>query len=222
MTDLMDLFKLSTTTNGAAGNPFAAPFDLSPEQSALVAETMLPMIAQVLQRQLSDPRTAAKWVQFLASMPVARIEPSDAAVKAAAKLFGSQEIADALAKQVSAASGVTQAVTKAMVPWVAAMMVGGLAAAGAKPGAEVEDMTEAMQPVLATIPNPMGPKSIADETIGEFVRGYNRGRPEVPPEPDLTEAERLLAQMVEAGRKAQAAQTEAFDAMLDTWFGRKS
>jgi hypothetical protein len=219
MADLMDFLKSGAA--GAAAKPFERPFDLTPEQSAKLMETMLPMIAAILQRQLSDPQAAANWVKFMSAMPNVKIAPNAAATKAAAKLFGSSEIADAVAEQVSATSGVGQAVAKAMLPWATAMMVGGLAAANAKPGSDLSEITSAMTPVLATIPNPIGPKSFADETIGEFVRGYLRGRPEPTPEPEKTEAEKMLQQMVDIGRTAHAAQLDAFDAMLDGWFGRK-
>lgn len=224
MVDLLELFTLAAKGMGqeTGVNPFASAFDVTPDQSKKAVEAMLPMIAAILQRQMSDPQAAANWVSFLASMPQAKIQPSDAATKAAAQLFGSTEIADAVADQISASSGVTQAVSKAMLPWVAAMMVGGLAAAKAKPGEELDDMTGAMKPMLANIPNPMGPKSFADDTFGEFVRGYNRGRPAPQPEPELTDAEKMLQQIVDVGRQAQAAQAEAFETLLDGWFGRKA
>ncbi len=218
MIDPLQLFTVAP--DAKAMQPFSSPFNLTPEQSARAVETMLPMIAAFLQRQLSDPEAAAKWVTFLSAMPSVKIEPNAVATKAAAKLFGSTEIADAFAQQISATSGVGQAVAKAMLPWVTAMMVGWLAAASAKPGSDLDELTSKMRPVLATIPNPVGPKSLADETIGEFVRGYMRGRPEPEPEPDLNEAEKMLQQFVKVGRQAHAAQIEAFDAMLDGWFGR--
>jgi len=223
MVDMMEFFNLATTGVGIdkRANPFAGQFDLTPEQSARAVEAMLPMIAALLQRQLSDPAAAAQWMSFLSAMPATKIRPNETATKAAATLFGSTDIADAVATQISATSGVGQAVAKSMLPWVTAMMVGGLAAANAKPGSDLGKVTaNAMKPVLATIPNPVGPASFADDTIGEFVRGYNRGRPEQKPEPDLSEAEKILQQMVDAGHKAHAAQAEAFDKMLDGWFGR--
>jgi hypothetical protein len=223
MVDMMEFFNLATKGAGVrkSANPFAGRFDLTPEQSARALEVMLPMIAAVLQRQLSNPAAAANWLSFLAAMPKTNVQPNEAATSAAAKLFGSPEIADAVADQISATSGVGQAVAKAMLPWVSAMMIGGLAAANAKPGSDLGKVTtDAMKPVLATIPNPIGPKSFADDTIGEFVRGYNRGRPDPAHEPDLSEAEKILQRMVDASHKAQAAQAQAFDAMLDGWFGR--
>lgn len=194
-------------------------FNLNPKQSTAAMETMMPLIAAAFQRQLADPHAAAQWLELAKAMPAVKVKPTEAQSAAAAKLLGSREVADAVADQIAAASGVGQAVAKAMLPWATALMVGSVAAVSAKPGNEFEQIAEAMKPVLATIPNPIGPRSFADDTFGAFVRGFNRGRPETPPEPELTEAEKLLASMVEAGRQAHAAQSEAFDSFLDTWFG---
>jgi len=225
MVDPMAFFNQATAAAGKGGNPFAAQFELTPEQTVRATEAMLPMIAALLQRQLSDPQALAKWGNYLAAMPTMPLPPNEAATQATAKLLGSPEIADALAGQISASAGVGQAVAKAMLPWATALMVGAATAASTKPGTDVgtiaDSVTGAMKPVLATIPNPIGPNSFVDDTFGEFVRGYNRGRPVVPPEPDLSEAEKLLQQMVDQSREAQAAQIEAFEAMLDGWFGRK-
>jgi hypothetical protein len=216
MFDMMAFFR-----QAANNDPMAVlrQFNLNPQQSTAAMETMMPLIAAAFQRQLADPHAAAQWLELAKAMPAVKVKPTDAQMTAAAKLLGSREVADALADQIAASSGIGQAVAKAMLPWATALMVGSVAAASAKPGNEFEEIAEAMKPVLATIPNPIGPKSFADDTFGAFVRGFNRGRPETPPEPELTDAEKLLASMVEAGRQAHAAQTEAFDSFLDNWFG---
>jgi hypothetical protein len=219
MVDMMDFFNRASKGQGA--DQFAKAFDLTPEQSARAVEAMLPVIVAMLQRQMSDPKAAASWLKLMAVMPQQKTVIPAAATEAMARLTGSPEIADAIAEQISASSGVGQAVARAMLPWATAIMVGGLAAANARPGTGITQASDAMKPVLATIPNPVGPKSFADDTFGAFVRGYVRGRPEQAPEPELTEAEKLLQQMLDAGRQAQAAQMQAIESLLDGWTGKK-
>ena len=49
--------------------------------------------------------------------------------------------------------------------------------------------------MTAKVPNPIGPNTLFDETVGEFVRGYNRGRPKPHPEPPRSEFEQMLGVM---------------------------
>ena len=213
----------------------AQGFGLGPEQMQKIVEASLPAFAALMQRQMSDPQAMAQWMRLLSAgsagsspfgwpmaMPAATPDPAKAGAEAMGKLFGSPEVADAVTRQISATSGVGQAVMNAMMPTLAAMAVSAVAAANAKPGTDFTEFAKTLQPVTSKLPNPIGPNTPFDDTFGEFIRGFNRGRPEPQPEPELSEVEMMLNQMVDAGRQAQAVHQQAIEDILDRMMGRKT
>ncbi len=228
MTDFLKGFG-SSANLGKLGQQYG----LSPDQMQRTLEATLPAFAAVMQRQLSDPAAMANWAKMVSAMapgglpfglpsaPEPQSEMAKATSDAMGKLFGSPEVANAVAKQIAASSGVGQAVMNSMMPMMAAMMVSAITAANAKPGTDFNDLAKTLQPVTSKLPNPIGPNSPFDETIGEFIRGFNRGRPEPQPEPERSDVEVMLSQIVAAGKQAQAAHAQAIEDILDRMMGRK-
>lgn len=203
----------------------ARQFALPPDEIKRALDVALPTLAATLQRQLSDPKAMASFLALMtpaASRPsVSRpsADPARAGAEAIGKLFGSAEVADAVARQTAATTGLGQAVMTAMMPWAAVALATGLAAAS-KPGGDPGDLAKAIEPMTAKVPNPIGPNTLFDETVGEFIRGYNRGRPQPQPEPPRSELEQMLGVLVETGRQAQAAHIQAVEEILDRLMGR--
>ncbi|MDR3495429.1 MAG: DUF937 domain-containing protein [Ancalomicrobiaceae bacterium] len=203
----------------------ARQFALPPEAVKRAFDVAMPTLAATAQRQMSDPQALTNWIALMTPVPTrpasgaASADPARAGAEAIGQLFGSSEVADAVAGQVAATTGLGQAVTTAMMPWAAVALAASLAAA-ANPGGDPHDLAKAIAPVTSKLSNPIGPNTPFDNTFGEFVRGYNRGRPPPQPEPPASELEQLLGTMVEAGRQAHATHIQAVEEILDRLMGR--
>lgn len=124
---------------GEAMLNLARRFGLSPDQSRAAVEAMMPAFAAAMQRQMTDPQALASlfalmtgqpqpprnpYLDAMAAFSPDAVEAGNAALKA---IFGSNEVTRAVADQAAAMSGIGQGVLQAMMPVVAAMLMGGLA-----------------------------------------------------------------------------------------------
>lgn len=133
----MNLFDMMRQAQG--GEAFASlarQYGLTEEQVRQAVEAFTPAFSTALQRNTADPMGFFHFMQALASGQHAQFYRSaeEAAAPAGQRegeaildqLFGSRELSRAVADQVSAATGLAEAVIKQMMPALSAMMMGGL------------------------------------------------------------------------------------------------
>lgn len=121
---------------GAFAATMAKEFGLSSDQQAKAFEAMMPAFWLGMRRSAADPfGVAAFWQQVGAGQfksyfdnPLAAMTPGaraegDGIVE---RMFGSPEVAKAVALQVEATTGIAQDVVRRMMPVMANMMMGGL------------------------------------------------------------------------------------------------
>jgi hypothetical protein len=133
----MNLFDIMRNAGG--GNAFAAlapHYGLSEEQMRKAVEAFLPAFSAGLKRSTADPFGLMEFMRRLAIADYFRAyqDPAWAGGEgrkqgddALAFLFGSPEVADALARQASAFTGIAQEKLSELLPTLAAMIFGGLA-----------------------------------------------------------------------------------------------
>ncbi len=272
MFNLWDIF--AKQQGGDALDRLARQFSLTPDQATQAVQAMMPAFAAALQKQMTDPNA---WTALFGLMAQRAAVPDAMSAfapgnplgqEAIDRLFGSPDVAKAVAAQIAGMTGLGPDALAGMMPGVAATLMSGLGqamqgnpmagamAAWASPGGAAQHPfaammktltdagaapqaaftqalqhmirsmprptgeTETFEAMLKRVPNPAGPASAFDDTIGEFVRGFNRGRPEpkTAPEQDLAD---MFGQMFQAGANAQAGQVQAFGEMLDRMWKKK-
>jgi hypothetical protein len=134
----MNLYDIMRTAGG--GNAFTAlapQFGLSAEQVARAVEAFLPAFSAGLKKSTADPLGLMELFRRLAEASYAQAylrpeqffgAPRREGEDALRFLFGSPEAADAVARQASAFTGLAQAKLAEIMPVIAAIMFGGLAA----------------------------------------------------------------------------------------------
>jgi len=135
----MNLYDMMRQAQG--GEAFAAlarQYGISEDEVRRAVEAFTPAFATALQRNAADPLGLFQFLQALAAgqheqfyrsaekaaLPAGR-EEGEAVM---GRLFGSRELARAIADQISAATGLAEAVVKEVMPALSAMMMGGLEA----------------------------------------------------------------------------------------------
>lgn len=134
---MMNLFEImQSAQNGQAMQNLARAYGLSLQQTQAAIEALLPAFSMGLQRQTQNPYAFGSLAQMMTASPYARffeapgsaIPPgaNTAGLDVISRIFGSQEVAQAIAVQAAATSGVNIAIMKQMLPVIAAMLMGGL------------------------------------------------------------------------------------------------
>ncbi|MCU0791195.1 MAG: DUF937 domain-containing protein, partial [Nitratireductor sp.] len=127
MIPLMEL--LMQGGNGAAMDAIARQMGISRAEAEKAAEALMPAFSQGLKRNVSDPMGFMRFMAALASGGHQDYfdDPGKAASRAGIRdgdailgdLFGSKEMSRAIAAQAAAATGLSQAMLKQMLPMLA-------------------------------------------------------------------------------------------------------
>jgi hypothetical protein len=230
MLPLYDL--LSRAGDGRAMELMARQFQLSQEQARLAAEALLPAFSEGLRRNASDPHGIAVLMNEMASGRHARFFEDAARVFAPegrkegedilARVFGSPEVSRAVAAQAAQATGIAQDTLKAMLPAMAAILMGGLnkqasGEFGRPPGSIPENpFLQAMQEMMRAGMPPPPPQKQEQRAPSPFDNPFTRFMQEMveasqpKPEPPKNPSGRprntyddLFGQMFETGRQTR-------------------
>jgi len=142
---MMNLFDImQSAQNGRAVPNLAQQYGLSLQQTQAALDALLPAFSMGLQRQTQDPFAFGALAQMMTASPYARFfEAAGGGIPTGAQsagndvlsqLFGSRAVSQAIAAQAAAASGVSQAILKQMLPIIAAMLMGGLTKSSSNEG----------------------------------------------------------------------------------------
>lgn len=142
---MMNLFEImQSAQNGQAMQNLARQYSLSLQQTQAAIDALLPAFSMALQRQTQNPYAFGSLAQMMTASPYARFfEAPGSAIPPGAntagqdvlsRIFGSQEVAQAVAAQAAATSGVSMAILKQMLPVIAAMLMGGLSKTASSEG----------------------------------------------------------------------------------------
>ncbi|RXT53090.1 hypothetical protein B6S44_20380 [Bosea sp. Tri-44] len=134
---MMNLFEMmQSAQNGQAMQNLARQYGLSMQQTQSALDALLPAFSMGLQRQTQNPYAFGNLAQMMTATPFGQMYDSDGdgipdrampmGQDVMSQLFGSKEVANAVAAQAAATSGVGQAVLKQMLPVIASILMGGL------------------------------------------------------------------------------------------------
>jgi hypothetical protein len=134
---MMNLFEMMMQAQGGnAMQNLSRQFGLSPEQAQSAVESLLPAMSMGMQRQTESVDGLQNFMQMFGGGQYAGFHdadgdgiPDDAVSQGnnvLGALFGSKDMSRAVAAQAAAASGVSDAILKQMMPVVASMLMGGL------------------------------------------------------------------------------------------------
>lgn len=134
---MMNLFEMmQSAQNGQAMQNLARQYGLSMQQTQAALDALLPAFSMGLQRQTQNPYAFGNLAQMMTATPFGQMYDSDGdgipdramplGQDVMSQLFGSKEVANAVAAQAAATSGVGQAILKQMLPVIASIVMGGL------------------------------------------------------------------------------------------------
>lgn len=134
---MMNLFEMmQSAQNGQAMQNLARQYGLSMQQTQAALDALLPAFSMGLQRQTQNPYAFGSLAQMMTATPFGQMYDSDGdgipdramplGQDVMSQLFGSKEVANAVAAQAAATSGVGQAILKQMLPVIASILMGGL------------------------------------------------------------------------------------------------
>jgi hypothetical protein len=134
---MMNLFEMMMQAQGGnAMQNLSRQFGLSPEQAQSAVESLLPAMSMGMQRQTESVDGLQNFMQMFGGGQFAGFHDADGdgipdnAVSQGndvlGALFGGKDMSRAVAAQAAAASGVSDAILKQMMPVVASMLMGGL------------------------------------------------------------------------------------------------
>jgi hypothetical protein len=160
----MNLYEMMRQAQG--GEAFASlarQYGLTQDEVRRAVEAFTPAFSTALQRNTADPMGFFQFMQALASGQHAQFyrSPEEAAAPAGRRegeaildrLFGSRELSRAVADQISAATGLADAVVSEMMPALSAMMMGGLEQqVGSGHNPMLEEMTRRMSALSGAAP----------------------------------------------------------------------
>lgn len=208
------MFNLADILSQAQNNPgfdtFARQFGMAPDQVKAAMDALLPAFSVGLNRAAQSPADLANLFGLYAAQPnVAKMfeNPAGAASammaagqEAMSRIFGSNELAQAIAAQAAAMTGMGQEMMKQVMPMMAALLMGGLMQ-GAMNGQN--PLGALLSATLSRLGTPMAPGT-ADPLGGmmgmftNFFAGANQARPAAPGIPGFD-------QLMEMARQLQAA-----------------
>jgi hypothetical protein len=131
-----NLFDMIRAAQGGTGlDAMARQFGLQQQQMNSAVEALLPAFSMGLQRQMQNPMQMMEMMGKAFQGNYAQMFDAGAApaeTKAAgddilSSLFGSKELSRAVAAQASAASGISSAIMKSLLPAIATMIMGAFA-----------------------------------------------------------------------------------------------
>lgn len=244
MTNLYEI--LQNAQGGQAMENLARQFNLSQQQTQAAVEALLPAFSMGLKRQAGDPAAAPNLFGLMGGVsPEAFQNPMAAFTQVQAQgnevlgtLFGSKDASRAVADQAAALSGVGSAVLKAMLPVLAAMLMGGLQkTATTQPGLQDvfgqvlgglfggQAAPQAPQPTPQVQPNLNG-GGLLGAILGSLLQqGVQQAQPAAPPPqaapPSQPSPADVLGGMFETGRQMQQAHLDSLQTIFDSFLGKK-
>jgi len=240
---------------GQAIENMARQFGLTPDQTRHAVAALLPAFAMGLQQAASRPDHLE---QIFEAMRSGRFDaffesPRSAFSKKArtsgedllATMFGSRELAQRIAEQSAAFSGIAAETATNMMPLVASTLMGGMAKSAQDQGFAslfAQMMNPAKEPEPAPAANPWeqmfgamtgGAQEAAaksdnpfEEMLATMLRASTPGEPEPPPKTDAERAtEEVFAnyqKMLQMGRELQDQHLLALKSMFDTFWTKRS
>lgn len=134
---MMNLFEMmQSAQNGQAMQNLARQYGLSMQQTQAALDALLPAFTMGLQRQTQNPYAFGNLAQMMTATPFGQMYDSDGdgipdramplGQDVMTQLFGSKGVANAVAAQAAATSGVGMAILKQMLPVIASILMGGL------------------------------------------------------------------------------------------------
>lgn len=247
MLPLYDL--LSRAGDGRAIELMARQYRLSQEQAQLATEALLPAFREGLRRNAADPAGMGALMSEMAGGRHQRF--FDDAAHAFSpdgkkdgedilgQLFGSPEISRAVAAQAAQATGIAQETLKAMLPSMAAMLMGGLGKqASGELGAQAGDaaqnpflkmMQDAMQAGMPPVPPPQKRADFQNPFDNPFARMMQemveatRPKPEPPKNPSgrpRNAYDDLFSEMFETGRQTREDYEKAMRGIFEEFADR--
>lgn len=204
----------------AMGSLMAKEFGLSADQQAKAFEALMPAFWLGMRKNAADPFGVAAFWQSLGGgqyksyfdNPFAALSPS-AQVDGnhlLERLFGSPEVAKAVALQAEAATGIAQDVIRRMMPVMANMMMGGL-----------QRQTESYEnPFLRfmqdmTKGNSPQPKKRPDLPFVTLMESFLGKEPEPEPEPGPMSNEEVIDRLFDANRSMQDNYWKSMERLFD-------
>ncbi|MCX5495494.1 DUF937 domain-containing protein [Kaistia dalseonensis] len=205
----------------AMASVMAKEFGITAEQQAKAFEALMPAFWLGMRRSASDPFGVAAFWQSLGTgqyksyfdNPFAAMTPS--ALKEGngllEKMFGSPEVAKAVALQVEAATGITQDIVRRMMPVMANMMVGGM-----------QRQTESYENPFLRFMQDMTPgaakpkkKQAPDLPFVTLMESFLGKQPEPEPDNEPMSNEEVIDRLFDAGRSMQDSYRKSMERIFD-------
>lgn len=234
---------LSRAGDGRAIELMARQYRLSQEQAQLAAEALLPAFREGLRRNAADPHGIGLLMSQMAGgrnagyfddaarafAPEGRREGDDIL----GQLFGSPEVSRAVAAQAAQATGIAQETLKAMLPSMAAMLMGGLGKQasgelGARSAPENPFLKMIQEAMQAGMPPAQPPQKERQGFHNPFENPFSRMMEEMveamspKPEPPKNPSGRprnayddLFSQMFETGRQTREEYEKAMKGIFE-------
>jgi hypothetical protein len=242
---MMNLFEMMMQAQGGnAVNNMARQFGLAPEQAQNAMEALLPAFSTGLQQQAATPNGMEGLLRMFGGGQYQGFHdadgdgiPDEAEAQGndiLGQLFGGKEVSRAVAAQASAASGVSDAIMKQMLPVMASMLMGGMFK-GAMNNGLGGLMGQAMQGGLGGMLGQMtgGGQPQQQQAGGGLMGGLlgnlmggmmggGRSQPQPQPQADpMSAGLDMLKGMFNTGQQVQQTQMDAFQQIFQQFGGRR-
>jgi hypothetical protein len=200
----------------------AKEFGLTADQQAKAFEALMPAFWLGMRRNAADPFGVAAFWQSLGGgqyksyfdNPFSAMTPSALAQGNGVieKMFGSPEVAKAVALQVEAATGITQDVVRRMMPVMANMMMGGL-----------QRQTEGYENPFLRFMQDMGgapkPQKRPDLPFVALMESFLGKAKEPEPEPGPMSNEEVIDRLFDASRSMQENYRKSMEQIFEQFSG---
>lgn len=224
--------------NGRTADLLARQMNLTRQQGELALEALLPAFSEALKRNTADPFGFSQFMTTMGGGQYAKYfedaaraftpEGISAGNDALGKIFGSKELAGAVAAQAAQATGIAQDAYRQMMPPLAAMMMGGFfkQATGQMPGAGANPFLDAFRQMM-----PQAPTASADpfgnpyaKMMQEMFAPKAAEKPKAAPDPYAHNPfMKMFEEMVQFGQPdAKGAREQVTDAQVfpfENFFG---
>lgn len=163
--------------NGRTADLLARQMNLTRQQGELALEALLPAFSEALKRNTADPFGFSQFMTAMGGGQYAKYfedaaraftpEGVSAGNDALGQIFGSKELASAVAAQAAQATGIAQEAYRQMMPSLAAMMMGGFfkQATGQMPGSGANPFLDAFRQMM-----PQAPTASADPFANPYAK----------------------------------------------------
>ncbi|MCO6386210.1 DUF937 domain-containing protein [Aliihoeflea sp. 40Bstr573] len=222
--------------NGRAADLLARQMNLTRQQGELALEALLPAFSEALKRNTADPFGFSQFMTAMGGGQYAKYfedaaraftpEGMSAGNDALGKIFGSSELASAVAAQAAQATGIAQEAYRQMMPPLAAMMMGGFfkQATGQMPGAGPNPFLDAFRQMMPQTPGADPFANPYAKMMQEMFAPKATEKPKAAPDPYAHNPfMKMFEEMVQMGQPgANAASEQVTDAQtfpFENFFG---